>query len=181
MAGVNALAWSIIGMADATDRLSKVGASDRPRAFAVVSEAVWWVTIVDSTLVRYHPEAYDFVLSSIRGGSRVDETLGGLRFVRNQIARGIDNVDFIEPAGGQPDRVADWTWSPQPEPAGTLLSPQGRAWEIARYRAYQRRLAGQTVGQTFGDAAGFLKVAADRVGTTADSVSDQPQAARREQ
>ena len=40
MAGVNALAWSIIGMADATDRLSKVGASDRPRAFAVVSETL---------------------------------------------------------------------------------------------------------------------------------------------
>jgi hypothetical protein len=179
VAGVNALAWSIIGMADATDRLTKVRAPDPPRAFAVVSEAVWWVTIVDSTLVRYHPEAYDFVLSGISGGARIEETLGGLRFVRNQIARGVDRVDFIEPAGGQSDRVADWRWSRQPEPADTLLSPQGRTWEISRYRAYQNRLAGHAVGQTFGDAAGFLKVAADRAGTTTEALSDQPQAARR--
>lgn len=181
-AGVNALAWSIIAMADATDRLARVTASDRPRAFAVVSEAVWWVTIVDSTLVRYHPEAYDIVLSGISGGASVEETLGGLRFVRNQIGQGFDHVDFIQPAGGQaggaPDRVADWVWSRQPEPADLPLSPQGMAWEIARYRAYQSRLAGHTVGQTFGDAAGFLKVAADRAGVTAGLLSDQSQAAR---
>src|SRR5215472_2553473 len=105
-AGTNALAWSIIAMADATDRLAKVTASDRPRAFAVVSEAVWWVTIVDSTLVRYHAEAYDLVLSEISEISeisdteRIEETLGGLRFVRNQIGQGVDHTDFIRPTRG---------------------------------------------------------------------------------
>jgi anti-sigma B factor antagonist len=33
---------------------------------------------------------------------------------------------------------------------------RGRAWEIARYRAYQARLVGDTVGQTFGRAVTFL-------------------------
>src|SRR5262249_41413658 len=151
-------------MADATDRLANVTASDRPRAFAVVSEAVWWVTIVDSTLVRYHPEAYDLLLSRVSGGKRIEETLGGLRFRRDQIGQGVDHADFIQPtadpADGGADRVCDWTWSPQPEPACASLSPQGRAWEMARYEAYQARLAGHTVGETFGDAAGFLIMAA---------------------
>src|SRR5215469_13665132 len=110
-AGVNALAWSIIAMADSTDRLAKVTASDRPRAFAVVSEAVWWVTIVDSTLVRYHPEVYDLVLSRVSGKKRIEDTLGGLRFVRNQIGLGVDQAHFIQPTASQPgsgaDRVGD--------------------------------------------------------------------------
>jgi len=181
-AGTNALAWSIIAMADATGRLANVTASDRPRAFAVVSEAVWWVTIVDSTLVRYHAEAYDLVLSGLSNRRRIEETLGGLRFVRNQIGQGIDHVNFLEPRSGQgsePDRVADWTWSQQPEPADDALSARGRQWELARYRAYQARLAGRTVGRTFGDAACFLKAAADRaVDTTDGLLSDRARAAR---
>ena len=50
-------------MIDTTDRMPRIRGLDRPRAFAVISEAVWWVTIVDGTLVRYHPEAYDRVLA----------------------------------------------------------------------------------------------------------------------
>lgn len=171
-------------MADATGRLADVTASDRPRAFAVVSEAVWWVTIVDSTLVRYHAEAYDLVLSGISGRERIEETLSGLRFVRNQIGQGVDHADFIQPTPGQPegeaDRVGGWTWSRQPEPDCASLSPQGRAWEIARYRAYQARLAGHTVGQTFDDAASFLMAAADQARTTAAAgqLSDRSRAAR---
>lgn len=183
-AGINALAWSIIAMTDTTDRLAKVTASDRPRAFAVVSEAVWWVTIVDSTLVRYHAEAYDLVLSRASDRTRIEETLGGLRFVRNQIGHGVDHIDFIEPTADPsdttgPDRVADWTWSQQPEPSYACMSAQGKQWELARYRAYRARLAGHTVGQTFGDAACFLTMATDRaVSTAGDLLSDQARAAR---
>ena len=36
----------------------------RQRAFAAVGEAVWWVAIVDGTLVRHHPEAYDCVMAA---------------------------------------------------------------------------------------------------------------------
>ena len=182
-AEVNALAWSVIAMADATSRLVSVSAWDRPRAFAVVSEAVWWVTIVDSTLVRYHSVTYDVVLSDLPGRSRVEETLAGLRYVRNQIGQDADHVDFIAPTADlpdcQPDLVGDWTWRRQPEPACATLSPQGTAWEMTRYRAYQTRLAGHTVSQTFGDAAGFLSLAADRAKDTMDSmVSDQARVAR---
>jgi hypothetical protein len=56
-AGASALVWSITAMSEATDRLPRVRAWNRPRAFAVISEAVWWVTIVDATLVRHHPDA----------------------------------------------------------------------------------------------------------------------------
>ena len=52
---VSALQWSITAMSDTTERLARVNAGDRPQAFALIGEAVWWVTIVDATLVRYHP------------------------------------------------------------------------------------------------------------------------------
>jgi hypothetical protein len=45
------------------------------------------------------------------------------------------------------------------------LAPRGRAWELARYRAYQRCLADQTIGCTFGRAASFLN------GTAANALS----------
>src|SRR5438270_13769694 len=50
-AGTSALRWSITAMNDTTERLSQVTAWDRPRAFAIIGEAVWGVTIVDATLV----------------------------------------------------------------------------------------------------------------------------------
>ena len=52
----SALGWAIIAMRDITERLGKVRASDHAQAFAVIGEAVWWVTIVDATLVRYYPD-----------------------------------------------------------------------------------------------------------------------------
>jgi hypothetical protein len=52
----------MIAMRDVTERLGKVRASDHPQAFAVIGEAVWWVTIVDATVVRYYPDAYEQAL-----------------------------------------------------------------------------------------------------------------------
>ncbi len=40
-AGTSALAWSLTAMTDTTERLSQAAARDRPRALAVISEAVW--------------------------------------------------------------------------------------------------------------------------------------------
>jgi hypothetical protein len=73
-------------------------------------------------------------------------------------------------AGG----ITDWTWKPAPEPALTALAP-GRAWELARYRAYQRCLADQTIGCTFGRAASFL----NRTAANALSIVDKGAQARR--
>src|SRR6478672_11780847 len=58
---VSALQWSTSGMSDTIERLATVNAGDRPQAFALLGEAVWSVTIVDATLVRYHAEVYDAV------------------------------------------------------------------------------------------------------------------------
>jgi hypothetical protein len=162
-----ALAWSITAMVDVTDRLPSISGLDRPHAFALISEAVWWVTLVDANLVRYHPEVYDLVLASQADQDRllVEETLGGLRFVRNQMGTDDDRADFILPAadGAGADTTREWTWTPVPEPASESLPSRSLDWELARYRAYQSRLAGRSVQETFECAAAFLQAAAEGV------------------
>jgi endogenous inhibitor of DNA gyrase (YacG/DUF329 family) len=165
-AGASALQWSSSAMSDATERLPRARALERPRAFAVIGEAVWWVTIVDATLVRYHPDAYDSVMMGQTPAQRqlVEGTLAGLRFVRNRIGDEAGLSELIEPATAGPGagkgHITGWTWKPVPEPALTALSPRGCAWEMTRYQAYQAHLAGHTIGETFGRAAEFLELAA---------------------
>ena len=159
----SALAWAVAAMTEATERLPRVAGLDRRRAFAVISEAVWWVTIVDGNLVRYHPDLYDSELAGRSDANRleVEETLAGLRFVRNQIGHDIDRGDFIRSVSGAgPPHARDWTWASLPEPAGESLSPRGLEWELTRYNAYQSRLAGRSVVTTFRCAASFLKIVA---------------------
>jgi hypothetical protein len=164
-AGVSALRWSITAMSETTGRLPKVRAANLPRAFAVIGEAVWWVTIVDATLVRHHPEAYDAVMArqSTPRQRLIEGTLAGLRFVRNRIGDEADLADFIDPsmAGSVAGemRITDWRWWPVPEPGLASLPPRGQAWEISRYRAYQAHLAGHNIAESFGQAAEFLKLA----------------------
>ena len=164
-AGVSALRWSITAMSDATERLPRVRAANRPRAFAVIGEAVWWVTIVDATLVRHYPEAYDAVMAGQDPPVRrlIEGTLAGLRFVRNRIGDEADLADFIEPSkadsGAGQRRITGWTWRPVPEPVLASLPPRGQAWEMTRYRAYQAHLSGHNIAERFGRAAAFLKLA----------------------
>jgi hypothetical protein len=162
---VSALDWSITAMRDTTARLLRARAVDRARAFAVISEAVWWVTIVDAALVRYHPAAYDQVLADRAGEQRevIEGTLGGLRFVRNRMGYYLDPGDFVSPGGETPaadSRITGWTWKPVPEPVLDLLPPRGREWEMTRYAAYQEWLAGHAVGEVFGRTSAFLRMAA---------------------
>jgi hypothetical protein len=84
----SALLWSLTAMGDISERLCQVRAWDRLRTLAVIGEAVWWITIVDATLVRHHPQAYDAAMAGQAPTERelVEPTLAGLRFVRNQIA-----------------------------------------------------------------------------------------------
>jgi hypothetical protein len=162
----NAFDWAITAMRDATVRLARVTGRDRPRAFAAISEAMWWVTIVDATLVRYHPDTYDEVMAGQPDAERrlTEGTLSGLRFVRNRMGQHLDPADFIQPAGSRPgsgDGIMAWTWKSVPRPAITPLPPRGQAWEMTRYRAYEAQLAGRTVGETFDRAAAFLLLAAE--------------------
>jgi hypothetical protein len=164
-AGASALRWSITAMNDIMKRLSRTSASDL-RAFVLVSEAVWWVTIVDATLVRHHVDTYDRVIAGQPPSDRqrVEGILAGLRFVRNRIGEEADLAEFIQSGNGGTatgqGHIGDWAWRPVPEPALASLSPRGRSWEMSRYRAYQAELAGHTVDETFGRAAAFLKRAA---------------------
>ena len=180
-AGASALAWSITAMSDTTKRLSRVRAADRPRAFAAIAEAVWWITMVDATLVRHHPDAYDSVMAGQNPAQRqlVEETLTGLRFVRNRIGDEADLGEFVEPGdtglGAGEGRVTGWTWKPVPEPVLASLPPRGQAWEMTRYRAYQAYLAGHPIGKTFGRAAEFLKLAAANEPSVADASADAAQ------
>jgi hypothetical protein len=155
-------------MRETTGRLLRADGWDQPDAFAVITEAVWWVTMVDATLVRYHPEAHTNVLAGHDAPERtiIEETFAGLRFVRNRMARESGHGDFIQPhtnglctAVGW---VASWTWKPVHEPDLTSLPPRGQQWEMTRYQAYQTQLAGHPVGETFSLAAAFLCLACAR-------------------
>ena len=177
-AEMSALDWSLAAMCEATGRLSKVQTWDRSRACWAVGDAVWWVTIVDATLVRYHPEPYDGVLARRATADRrlIEETLAGLRFVRNQMDGAVYQVDFVRPGVGQLDPgqrgICAWTWNYLPEPALASLPPRGQIWEMARYRAYEAQLARHRVGDTFGLAAGFLELVVARAALATDLAAD---------
>jgi anti-sigma B factor antagonist len=156
----SALQWSLTAMSEATGRLAGMSVQDRPRALAVAGEAVWWITMVDATLVRHHPEIWEAALVARGLAERrlIDGTLAGLRFVRNRIGReaGLEElIGFEVPANGR-GCVTDWAWRPVPEPAIASLPPRGQLWEMTRYRAYRSHLVGHTIGETFGRAVAFL-------------------------
>jgi hypothetical protein len=162
-ADTSALDWSITAMQDTIARLRQASGWDQTDGFAVISEAVWRVTIVDAALMRYHPETYSRVLARQDRGQRriTEETFAGLRFVRNRMGYDIHPADLIQPldtAG-----VAAWTWKPPPGPAFGRLSPRSRIWEISRHQAYQAQLAYCPVGETFTQATAFIAVATEGI------------------
>jgi hypothetical protein len=165
-AELSALQWSITAMSDTTDLLGVVRVWDRPRAFAAISEVVWSVTIVDATLVRHHPGAYDALMAGWSPAERqlIEETLTGLRFVRNRIGYGVDLAVLVEPGAPGPGAgeagVTGWTWRPVPAPALASLPSRAQAWEMTRYRAYQVQLAHHTIGEIFDRSVAFLQPAA---------------------
>jgi hypothetical protein len=169
----SALRWAIVAMRDTTDRLCKAQAGDRAQAFAVIGEAVWWVTIVDATLVRYYPDEYDSALAAQPTRQRriIEGTFGGLRYVRNRMGYYADHADFIQPRigagdGGHPP-ITEWTWRSLTAPTLETLPPRGQEWELSRYHAYQERLAGRPVGETFSLASAFLALVSSNLGDDA--------------
>jgi hypothetical protein len=163
-AEASALDWSITAMREAVGRLAAEQARDQAHGFEMISDAVWWVTLVDATLVRYHHQAYEAVMRAENPAARraVEGTLAGLRFVRNRMGYHGDPAEFLQPEHSPPcsnHGIAAWRWRSLPEPALASLPPRGRAWEMTRYRAYQAQLAGHTIGETFGLAAAFLNLA----------------------
>jgi hypothetical protein len=166
-AETGALDWSLTAMCESTDRLLRASGWDRAHGFAAISEAVWWVTMVDATLVRYHPDIHGGVLAHQDAAERrvTEDTFAGLRFVRNRMGYDADPADFIQPLDPRPGaavpRLAAWTWRSLPEPALASLTPRARQWEMTRYRAYQTQLANRSIGETFSQAVAFLRRAAE--------------------
>jgi hypothetical protein len=174
LAGANALLWSITAMSETTARLPQAGIWDRGRAYTAVGEAVWWVTLVDATMVRHHAEVYDGVLAGQSAAAQrplIEATLAGLRLVRNQASGEAGLAPFIQATAPGPStgngRVTGWRWKPVPLPVLASLPPRAQAWEMTRYQAYQDQLAGHTIGETFRRAATFLLTA-----TYAGSLAD---------
>jgi hypothetical protein len=162
--GEGALGWSIVAMRETTDRLLRATGWDEPHALAVITEAVWWVTMVDATLVRYHPDSYAATLGRHEAADRpaIEGTFAGLRFVRNQMGYGTGIDEFLQSRpGAGAGRVAAWRWKSACPPALSSLAPRGQEWEMNRYRAYEAELAGHPIGDSFGRAAAFLGQARD--------------------
>ena len=156
------LDWSLTAMRETTGRLLRAGSLDRPSAYALITEAVWWCTMVDATLVRYHPDTYSAALAGRGTAERlvIEDSFAGLRFVRNQMGYKADPDEFIlaSPSrSGPAARIGAWTWKQVPEPSLTSLPSRGQDWEMTRYRAYQARLADHRIGDTFSLAADFLQ------------------------
>ena len=132
----SALQWSVTAMSEATGRLPAVRACDRPRALAAIGEAVWWITMVDATLVRHHREVYDAVLAARGAAARrqTEDTLAGLRFARNRIGRGAGLEELVrsEDDDAAQGRVPGWTWTPAPGRSSATSRPAGRP---GRWRA----------------------------------------------
>jgi hypothetical protein len=154
-----ALDWSVNAMTEVTSRLAYPegrALALLPTAATAVSDATWWVTLVDATLVRHEPGGYDAALDSLPPPEReeIEQVLAGLRYVRNQMGAHIPPADFLRGEAGT------WAWSPLPEPATGDLPPRGQEWEHSRYLAYRERLAGHPVTRTFTVAARFLRLAA---------------------
>ena len=155
-----AIDWSVSAMTEATSRLATATEWDLPHLAVAVGETVWWVTLVDATLVRYHPEPYEHALAS-DGVKRhkTEKSLAGLRYVRNQLGRGEEPGSFIAPGAGG-DAGPGWTWQSLPEPCLDGFTATGRHWELNRYKAYQSRLARRDIAATFSRCAEFLAYAA---------------------
>jgi hypothetical protein len=160
LTGDTPLSWSVSALEDIADRLCKAEAMNLPEALGVITEAVWWVTLVDATMIRYHHDAYDQALADLDPAQRkiTEGTFTGLRFVRS-IGSFVDPADFIQPQhdslGGDAP-VAAWTWRQTPAPVTGMLPQRATTWETGRYLHYRAYLADRPIGETINRATRFL-------------------------
>jgi len=165
-------------MRDATCKLTRMRTWDRTGAFEAIIDAVWRVTMVDAALVRYYPSVYDDTLERFSAADQAltEETLAGLRLVRNRVRDPDDLTPFVdegatvwEPPTG---RIASRRWRAVPPRSTGSRSTSALAWEQARYRAYQTRVAGAAIGDTFERCSTFLLATASHA--MASTPADAP-------
>ena len=166
-----ALDWSIKAMNEATDRINKIPASDLPRAFAAIGEAVWWITVVNDTLRHNYRAAYDQAV--VLTFPEPTDTIHGLRSVRHRIGHEVDLVDFLQPAASREwsadGRVTAWAWRKVPPPEQGERTSRQHQWDLELHRAYEEALVGQNIWQPFMLATGFFgqvfRVLSGEIGT----------------
>lgn len=175
-----AIDWSVSALSESAGRFGWAGPWDLPRAAVAASETVWWITLLDATLVRYHRQDYEVTLAVEPADERrkTEETLAGLRFVRNMLGLSVDPSVFIH-RSPKPERSpraersaraeGGWIWTPQEEPSLDDRPDTSRDWEMSRYRSYQVRLAGRDVAASFDRCAAFLEQVAAVVTATEDA------------
>jgi hypothetical protein len=157
-----AIDWSVTAMTESAGRLAVARGWHLHRVAAAVAETVWWVTLVDATLVRYHPRDYERALADKDVRRRKTEgTLEGLRYVRNQLGKSVEPDEFVRPGLG--DGLSGWAWASLPEPGLDALAARARQWELSRYHAYRERLSGRDIARTFTRCTVFLAQAAGLV------------------
>ena len=124
---------------------------------------MWWVTLVDATLVRYHPRDYEKALADKDRAAAEDR--GGRWKASVTCATSWESPSNRTSSSARPhDGGSGWSWRPLPEPALDALAPRARQWELSRYHAYQERLAGRDIARTFARCTEFLAQAAALVG-----------------
>jgi hypothetical protein len=124
--------------------------------------------MLDAALVRYHPGVYDDSLDGLSSADQAltEETLAGLRLVRNRVGEPDDLIGFVD--SGTTDveplawRITGWRWKAVPARSPGSRSKSAQAWDLARYRAYQNCLAGTAIGDTFDCCTTFLLATATR-------------------
>jgi hypothetical protein len=120
----------------------------------------WSVTAMTEAAARLSsPGAWDLPHLS----ETVSDVVWWVTLVRNQLGRSADPASLIEPVSSG-DPAAGWTWRPLPQPDLPGLGSRARKWELSRYRAYQERLAGHDITETFTWCAEFLTLAASLAG-----------------
>jgi hypothetical protein len=160
-----ALGWSMQAMHDATDRVNKVPAHDPARAFAAIGEAVWWITIVSDSLRNANPAKYSRALGLTTPNP--DDTLLGLRSVRNRIGHQVDLVDFIHPIASRPDRgdgrITAWVWRHVEPPSRENMTTGQYKAAVRAHQAYEKAVVaggqGGNIVYTLGLVIGFLDLA----------------------
>ncbi len=172
--GSSVLEWAVAAMREATGKLTGVGAWDRTRAFEAIVDAVWRVTMVDAALVRYYPGVYDETLDHLSAADRVstEETLAGLRLVRNRVREPDDLAPFVGSGttdwGPLTGQITNRRWTAVPARPAESRSKSAQDWEHTRHRAYQNRLAGNAIGDTFERCTKFL------LATAGDAMASTP-------
>jgi hypothetical protein len=155
------LSWWVSAMNDATERLRKASGRDLPEGLALASESVWWINLVEATVMRTSQAAYDQALTNLDPAERraTEGTFAGLRFVRNWLGYHADPADFIQPGqneeGGEVP-VTAWTWTFLAAPELGERSPRNRQADAVRYRQCCKYLASKPISETITCAVAFL-------------------------